>query len=71
MEEQQQQNQNPEDKLGVGLTILSFCIPLAGLILYFVKKEKTPAAAKTAITAAAIGFGIGIVLNVISRVMMK
>ncbi len=55
----------PEDKLHVGLTILSFCIPLAGAIIYFVKKDNAPNSAKTACYAALIGFAVGIVLNIV------
>ncbi len=58
-----------DDKLHVGLTILSFCIPLAGAIIYFVKKEKAPKAAKTACYAALIGLGVSIVLNIIATLM--
>lgn len=54
-----------QDKLSTPLTILSFCIPLAGAIIYFIKKDKEPASAKTACTAAVIGFIVGIVINVI------
>ena len=56
---------NGEDKLNIGLTILSFCIPLAGAIIYFVKKEKEPKSAKTACIAALIGVGVGIIINII------
>lgn len=56
---------NSEDKLHVGLKILSFCIPLAGAIIYFVKKDREPNAAKTACYAALIGLGVSIILNVI------
>lgn len=58
-------NKSDED-LSTGLKILSFCIPLAGAILYFVKKENEPVAAKSACNLALIGFGVGIVLNIIS-----
>jgi len=57
-----------EKKLGVGLSIVSFCIPLVGIILYFVKKDKEPAAAKTAIMMAGIGFALGVIGNIISVV---
>ena len=43
-----------EDKASIGLAILSFFIPLAGLILYFAKKKKSPKTAKACITAAVI-----------------
>ena len=75
-------NLNPEDSkndfinrngdggdLHVGLKILSFCIPLAGAILYFVKKENEPIAAKSACTMALWGVGVGIALNVLLTVM--
>ncbi len=56
---------NEQDELGMGLKVLSFCIPLAGAIIYFVKKDKEPNSAKTACYAALIGIGVGIVLQVI------
>ncbi|HLT24040.1 MAG TPA: hypothetical protein VK004_02845 [Ignavibacteria bacterium] len=59
---------NAED-LNIGLKILSFCIPLAGAIIYFVKKDKEPVAAKSACTWALVGFGLGIVINVIVAVL--
>ena len=67
------QNQPPQppptgstpDQLSTPLVILSFCIPLAGAIIYFIKKEKEPASAKTACTAALIGFALGVVVNII------
>ena len=54
-----------QDKLSTPLVILSFCIPLAGAIIYFMKKDKEPASAKTACTAALIGFVVGIAINLI------
>ncbi len=53
------------DKLSTPLMILSFCIPLAGAIIYFMKKDKEPASAKTACTAAIIGLVVGIAINLI------
>ncbi len=40
MTEQNQLNQqsNPDDKLSTGLQVLSFCIPIAGAIIYFNNK---------------------------------
>ncbi len=58
----------PEDKLNPGLMVLSFCIPLAGAIIYFVKREKEPKSAQTACYAALAGMAIGIVLRVIMTV---
>lgn len=59
------QEQSQED-LSTILKVVSFCIPLVGLILYFVKKDKEPVAAKSAGKFALIGFIIGVVLNIIS-----
>ncbi len=33
---------NPEDQPSIGLNILSFLIPIVGLILYFTMKNSTP-----------------------------
>ena len=57
---------NQEDKLGIGLSILSFCIPLAGAIIYFANSNDKPEKAKTACHLALWGFGIGFILNLIS-----
>jgi hypothetical protein len=67
---QSQQQQNPNDQLSTGLTILSFCIPLAGAVIYFINKDSMPNKAKTACYAALVGFGIGVVLNIISTVFL-
>lgn len=53
------------NELGTGLKIVSFCFPIVGAILYFVKKGKEPRAAKQACTFALFGFGLGIVINII------
>ncbi len=62
-------NQNSPQKsnedLHVGLKVLSFCIPLAGAILYFVKKENEPVAAKSACNFALIGFAVGCVASLV------
>lgn len=58
-----------KDDLGIGLKIVSVIFPIVGAILYFVKKKDEPVAAKQACTMALIGFGIGIVLNIIMAVI--
>jgi len=63
------QNGKSQEDLGTGLKILSFCIPLAGAIIYFVKKDNEPVAAKSACTMALIGFGIGIVVQIVRYAM--
>lgn len=66
----QKPNQSNED-LHVGLKILSFCIPLAGAIIYFVKKDKEPVAAKSACTLALIGLAVNIVVTIIRLTLEK
>lgn len=53
------------EDLHIGLKVLSFCIPLAGAIIYFVKKENEPVAAKSACNLALIGLGVNVVLTVV------
>lgn len=53
------------DKKSTGLNILSFFIPLVGLILYLTQKDSTPIKAKACGKAALIGFICGIVLSII------
>jgi hypothetical protein len=59
--------ENPDDKLSTGLAILSFCIPIAGAIIYFSNKDTMPNKAKSACHAALWGVGIGIFLNILGR----
>lgn len=66
-ENQLPQQENPDDKLSTGLAILSFCIPIAGAIIYFSNKDSMPNKAKSACHAALWGFGIGLVLNILGR----
>ena len=68
-ETQQSSSSNSEDQLNTGLTILSFCIPLAGAIIYFSNKDTSPNKANSACHAALWGFGIGVVLNILSAIM--
>lgn len=46
------------DSPSLGLNLVSLVIPLAGVILYFCKKNKTPRKAKGCLIYAGIGFGI-------------
>ncbi len=54
-----------EEKASVGLAILSFIIPLVGLILFIVKKDKKPKTAKACGICALVSFIINIVITVI------
>lgn len=67
-EKQLPNKENPDDKLSTGLAILSFCIPIAGAIIYFSDKGKKPKKAKSACHAALWGIGIGIILNIIAAI---
>lgn len=67
-QEQIQQQQNPDDKLSTGLAILSFCIPIAGAIIYFSNKDTMPNKAQAACHAALWGFGLGVLINVLGRI---
>jgi len=57
--------QKSNEDLHIGLKVLSFCIPLAGAIIYFVKKENEPVAAKSACNLALIGLAVNVVLTVV------
>ena len=52
-----------EDKPGIGWQILAFIIPLAGLIMYFNTKNEFPIKASRYGTLAAIGFLVGLIIN--------
>ena len=58
--------EDPDDKLSTGLSILSFCIPIAGAVIYFSNKEKMPNKAKSACHLALASMGIGVVLNILA-----
>ena len=51
-----------KDKLGFGMWIVSFLIPIIGIIYYFVKKGDSPVKAKNALTAGLVGIFTNILL---------
>ena len=53
------------DAPSTGWAVLGFFIPLVGLILYLVNKDKTPQKAKSAGKGALIGFIVSIVFSII------
>ena len=55
-----------EEEQGAELPVklISCCIPLVGLVLYFVWKDSKPQASKDVCQFALIGVGISLVLNV-------
>lgn len=57
--------QNYNDAPSTGYAVLGFFIPIVGLILYFVEKDKTPLKAKSALKGAIWGFAIGVVGSII------
>ncbi len=48
-----------------GMKVLCFLLPIVGLILFLLDREKKPVAAKDEIKFAAIGFGVGLVSYII------
>ncbi|MBR5847569.1 MAG: hypothetical protein IKY72_07225 [Bacteroidaceae bacterium] len=52
------------DKTNVILVVLSVLLPLIGYILYFVKREDAPDAAKNYLYAAIAGSVVGLLLAV-------
>ena len=57
-------NQNPnvnqpqdQEDLEMWMKVLSFCIPIAGAVIYFMNKDKAPVKAKSACTMALIPSG--------------
>lgn len=53
--------------LGIGF---SFLFPIIGVIIYFVERKKV-ANATTYLIAAAIGFGLSIILQIVSAELMS
>jgi len=70
MTEQNQFNQGSQnDELNTGLKVLSFCIPIAGAIIYFTSKKESPNKAKSACHAALWGFGVSVFLNILGALI--
>ena len=57
---------NPNDQPSAGLNILSFLIPLVGLIIYLTERDKSPRKATSAGKAALWGVGVSVILSMIS-----
>ena len=53
------------DKPSIPLDILSFLIPIVGLVLYFVKKGEYPNSAKAYLICAICGFCLGFIFSLI------
>ena len=64
-----QEGLNPNDTPSTGLNIICFLIPLVGLIIYLMEKDKAPKKANAAGKAAIWGVGISVLLGVISVIV--
>ena len=64
------QSTNNEEKVNVWFVILSVFIPLAGLIIFLVKKDDDKKTAKASGIAALISFGVSILLSIVSVVTL-
>ena len=59
-----------EDAPSTGFAVLGFFVPLIGLILYLIWKEKTPLKAKSAGKGALIGFCVSLAVSIIYGVVL-
>lgn len=65
-------NERPEKQdLGIVLKIVSFCLPIVGIILYFVMRKTNPDAARQAAICAAFGVFAAVALNIFYSIVMK
>lgn len=67
---QNQPTENTNGKANIGLVILSFFIPIAGLIVFLVKKDDDKKTAKASGLAALISVGINILLSILVLVLI-
>ena len=61
--------ENDNSELDTVVKVVSFCIPLVGAILYFVHKNSAPQKSKDACTAAAWGFLVNLILQIIATAL--
>ncbi len=52
-----------DDSAGIFVKILCFLLPIVGFVLYFVKRNSLPNAAKSYLIWAAAGFGLSLLVN--------
>ena len=68
--EEQEGGPGVDDHLHIGLQALSFCIPLAGAVIYFATdRQRYPNKAQQACTAALWGIGINLLLNILMTML--
>ncbi len=63
MSEYIEEKKEQEPKTSVGLVILSFLIPLAGIIIFFVKRKNSKKPARNYLIAALIGWLLNIIVD--------
>ena len=61
---------NSNDAPSTGLAVLSFFIPLVGLVLYLIYKDTAPLKAKSAGKGALIGFGVSIAISILYGILI-
>ena len=54
-----------EEHASTGMKVLSFLIPIVGLILFLIDKDNKPVAAKEELIWAGIGFGVGLLSYIV------
>lgn len=62
--------QNQDDSSSFGWALLGFCVPIVGLILYLVWKDKTPLKAKSAGKGALVSVIVSIIFYIIYAVIL-
>ena len=62
--------QETNDAPNTGFAVLGFFIPIVGLILYLVNKDKTPLKAKSAGKGALIGFCVSLAFSLIYSIIV-
>lgn len=67
----QERINNVEEKVNVWLAILSYFVPIAGLIIFLVKKDKEPKTAKASGICALVSFIINMILIVVIFLFMS
>lgn len=55
-----------EEKANIGLAVLSFIFPIAGLIIFLVEKDKKPKTAKASGICALVSFILGMIMSIVS-----
>jgi hypothetical protein len=56
-----------EEEAGIGWQILSFFVPIAGVIMHFNNRKESPNKAKRYIQVAGFGFAFAVLLRLLNR----